>query len=371
VAARSAAPDLSIAIIDRARFPRDKLCGGAITGGGLRELELAGLELRVVHVPVSEVELRVDGRRVRGRLPRPAAVVRRREWDADLVNQARARGVTVLEEAPLLGLSEEVADTGAGPIAFRALVCADGSAGPSRRLLGLQPGVRAPLREAWVPGEGAARLVFDLDAAGVQGYAWRFPSRAEDGSLLENCGIYAAELEPGFDLSRALAGWAKSEGLAVEGQPEAWALRLAEPGGPVGQGRALLCGDALGADPLAGEGIRYALWSGRIAGRLAGQALHRGKRPSLRRYRRRLALSRSGVTLWLFVHLARRIHRLAPRPGDWRGMALDRAVVAGLASAISGAPLFTTGAALLWRYALLRGGVGRSGRQPSTRELDG
>jgi len=347
VAARRAVPDLHVVLVDSARFPRDKLCGGAITGGGLLEMERAGLALRIPHAVVRSVRLRLDGASVRVEMPRPAAVVRRLEWDADLLAQARQAGAVVIEEAPLQGLRGDVADTGAGPIAFGALVCADGVAGPSRRLLGLPPGRRAPLREALAAGRGQEDLVFDLDA-GVEGYAWRFPCLV-GARPVENAGIYS--LGGASDLGGALAQWAEGERLRI-GPPEAWSLRLWERGGPVGAGRALLAGDALGADRLTGEGIRYALWSGRIAGDLAARATRRGGGPTagglLRwAYRARLAVSRSGVALSLFRSLAARLYGGGPR---WRRLARDREVIEALAALVSGAAPPRPLLALLLRY---------------------
>jgi flavin-dependent dehydrogenase len=347
VAARRAAPDLRVVLVDSARFPRDKVCGGAITGGGLLEMERAGLALRVPHAVARFVTVRVDGASVRVELPRPAAVVRRLEWDADLLAQAREAGAVVIEGAPLLGLRGDVAETGAGPIGFAALVCADGAAGPSRRLLGLPPGRRAPLREALSAERGQEDLVFDLDAL-VPGYAWRFPCLA-GARAVENAGVYS----PGgaSDLGEALARWAEGEGLRT-GPPEAWSLRLRERGGPVGAGRALLAGEALGADALTGEGIRYALWSGRIAASLAARAIRRQGTPwaegRLRlAYRARLAASRSGVVLSLFRSLALRLHGGEPR---WRRLAGDRDVIGALAELVSGAAPPRPLMALLLRY---------------------
>ncbi len=345
LAARRTAPGLRLLVVDAARFPRDKPCGGAITGGGLRELELGGLALRVPHATARHAVLRVEGRSLRVPLPRPAAVVRRLEWDADLVAQIRDRGVEVAEEAPLRSLARDgaafLALTGAGPVRCRALVAADGAAGPSRRLLGLAPGRRAPLREEAAPGS-QGELVFDLDAAPA-GYAWRFPCLVA-GAPACSVGIYSMESTP--FLSAQLRHWVEREGLPAPGAPgpgaapgagggaAAWSLRLWQPGGPVGLPGALLAGEALGADPLAGEGIRYALWSGRIAGEVAGRALARGEPPAPARYRRRLRLSRSGSTLALLSRLGPRLH--GP-DRSWRRLAADPGVAAALAALVSGA----------------------------------
>ena len=381
LAARRSAPGLRLLVVDAARFPRDKPCGGAITGGGLRELDRCGLALRVPHVTVGHAVLRVDGRGLRVALPRPAAVVRRLEWDHDLLAQVRDGGVEVAEGAAMRSLAREgrafLAGTAAGPVRCRALVCADGAAGPSRRLLGLPAGRRAPLRER-VARHGQGDLIFDLDA-GPAGYAWRFPC-LQAGAPAESVGIYSMESTP--SLSAALLHWMEREGLApgragagpagpgAGGAADAavgnaaaggtadtggvapWSLRLWEPGGAVGVPGALLAGEALGADPLAGEGIRYALWSGRLAGEVAARTLARGKAPAPRSYRLRLGLSRSGMALALLARLG---HRLHGGDGRWRRLAADPAVAAALAALVSGAHPAGPIARLLLRYRALGG----------------
>jgi flavin-dependent dehydrogenase len=328
VAARAAEPGVRVTVIDAARFPRDKPCAGCLTGGGLRELELAGLALRVPHVVATHALLRADGQSRRVELPHPAVVVRRLELDADLVAQARAAGAVVLEERALVGLDGAVAETPAGPIRFRALVAADGVGGASRRALALPPGERAPLRELHAAAARQWDLLFDLDA-GVPGYAWRFPC-LEGGRPAETCGVYA--LQGGGALDAALARFVRREELAG-GAAVGYALRLYQPGAPVGAGRALLAGDALGGDPLLGEGLRYALWSGRIAGDLAARAAARGRAPSVARYRAALLATRSGLLLELLARLAPRLYGPEPR---WRRAALDARVAAALAALVSG-----------------------------------
>jgi menaquinone-9 beta-reductase len=345
VAARAAAPALTVLVVDAARFPREKLCGGAITGGGLRELALAGLALRVRHAVATHAVLRAGGVARRVELPEPAVTVRRVELDHDLVAQARAAGADVVEGARLRGLRGDVADTAAGPVRFRSLVAADGASTAARRALGLPAGRRAPLREALVAGARQRDLVFDLDAA-AEGYAWRFPC-LDAGRPAENVGAYS--LAGARAAAAGLARFAAQEALPLEGV-EAGALRLFEPRGAYGVRGALLAGEALGADPLVGEGIRYALWSGRIAGALAARALARGRRPSPAAYRAALAATRSGATLALAALLAPRLHGGDPR---WRALASDPSVARALAALASGAAPLGPVLALLGRFAAL------------------
>ncbi len=343
-AARSAlaeVPGLRILAVDAARFPRDKPCGGAIPGGGRRELALAGLELRVPHARASHARLRAGGDEMRVALPVPAVVVERRAFDADLVAQVRAAGAETLEDAPLLELETGLARTGAGDVAFRGLVVADGASAMGRRVLGLPAGRRVPLREARAP-RGQEDLVFDLDA-GVSGYAWRFPSPGA-GAPAESLGAYAFA---GGGVDAALSAWAASEGLPSTGA-RAWSLRVRDRDEPAGVDGALLAGEALGVDPLAGEGIRYALWSGRIAGRLAARAILAGRAPSPGAYRRALGRTRTGAVLALFVRLAPLLYGPDPR---WRRAAADPAVAAAFAGLVSGGRILPQVARLLVRYA--------------------
>ena len=279
---------------------------------------------------MTHAALRIDGVTRRVALPRPAAVVRRVELDADPVSQVRRAGAEVREGAALRRLEPGRALTSSGPIAFRALVAADGVGGPARRALGLPPGRRVPLRETHLDAPGETDLLFDLDAV-ARGYAWRFPC-VVGGHAAESCGVYS--LQRSGSVGSAMTEFMAREGLVTDAPIQPSALRLFEPFGPVGAGSALLAGDALGADALAGEGIRYALWSGRIAGTLAAGALRRGRSPSLREYRARLLASRSGVLLQLGAHLASRLHGAEPR---WRRVAADPRVAAALAALVSGA----------------------------------
>jgi menaquinone-9 beta-reductase len=329
VAAKRAAPSLAVTVIDRATFPREKLCGGALSGGGLRELERAHLLLRVPHALATHAVVRCASRSSRVRLPYPAAIVRRYEFDADLVAQARAAGAVVLEGVTFHGLEGPSAATSRGPIAYRILIAADGVGGASRRALGLPAGKRVPLRETRLRSGGRAELLFELDAE-LPGYAWRFPC-IEEGCAAETGGVFAADREG--ELAPALSRFLEREGLPG-GAVRPGAIRLFDPAGQVGRAEALLVGEALGVDPLAGEGIRYALWSGRIAGRLAARSAAHGRPLSLARYRRELGCSRSGLVLSLSVHLAKRLYGVDER---YRRLATNRRVGELFAALVSGA----------------------------------
>src|SRR5215510_16329716 len=94
----------AVTLVDRARFPRDKICGDGLTTGALRLLEGLGLDPATVGSwqAVDDVVVRGPaGHQVSFPLPRGrgtyAAIARRTELDAALVDRARAEGVTVRE----------------------------------------------------------------------------------------------------------------------------------------------------------------------------------------------------------------------------------------------------------------------------------
>src|SRR6185503_6085091 len=131
-----------VVCLDKARFPRDKPCGGGLTGHARAALAALGLEVRVPHVPCREGRI-VYGRHARDvRLERPVDVVRRRDFDADLVAQARERGIEIVEGE---GLASFEVDAGARAVRVttttgrvrvaRVLVGADGAGSRVRRAL--------------------------------------------------------------------------------------------------------------------------------------------------------------------------------------------------------------------------------------------
>src|SRR5688572_12588957 len=91
-----------VMVVDRATFPRDKICGDGLTAGALRLLDGLGLEPSAVPSwkPVDDVVVRSpSGHEVTFPLPRGeglyAVVARRAELDAALLDVARAAGAKV------------------------------------------------------------------------------------------------------------------------------------------------------------------------------------------------------------------------------------------------------------------------------------
>lgn len=309
-------------VLERERYPRHKLCGGGITPFGLAQLRRLGLRLKVPYVPVRELHFCYRGRTIR--LPGdPALVVVRREaFDAWLAQEARARGVQVLEGQRVLGLERTpdglMVHTERETFLARAVVGADGSKGLVRRAQGAaaQPPRAARLLEVLTPAsgaepefvEGVARFEFSPVRQQLQGYAWDFPSLVAGRPTL-NQGVYDARVaarRPKASLPRLLATHLGQPPEQVEGHP----IHRFTPWNRFAGPRLLLVGDAAGADPLFGEGIGPALAYGEVAARALHAAFRRGDL-SFQTYRRQVLTSPVGRYLLLRWYVAWWCYRLS------------------------------------------------------------
>ncbi|MDT8856870.1 FAD-dependent monooxygenase [Paracoccaceae bacterium Fryx2] len=137
-AARTAG--LSVALIDKARFPRDKLCGGAVSGRGLRHLrEVFGAGIPAdMALTVRRVRI-MAGERLLGELDHvtPLHLVMRHVFDAFLRDQAVAAGAEDFCGQRILSLDLDAGrvELAAGTLQGRVVIGADGAASPVARAL--------------------------------------------------------------------------------------------------------------------------------------------------------------------------------------------------------------------------------------------
>ena len=278
-----------VVIVDRATFPRDKICGDGLTTASLRELEELGVEPSSIESwnPVDDVIVRSpSGRTVTFPLPRGAgqyaAIATRWDLDAALVDRARKEGVVVLEGAALESLedgTDHVAvTTSRGDLTARYVIAADGMWSPSRKALGLTaPGYLGEWHAfrqyfSHVTGPAAHHLVVSFEADLLPGYFWAFPlpgGRANVGFGIERDRKHRVQdmkrLWPDL-LARPHLRELLGPDATPEGTHRAWPIPAQISRVPAGTGRVLFVGDALSAcDPMTGEGIGQALESGRLA----------------------------------------------------------------------------------------------------------
>ncbi|HEX9102923.1 MAG TPA: FAD-dependent monooxygenase [Polyangia bacterium] len=354
-----------IVVLDRARFPREKPCGGGLTGHAEAAMAALGLELAVPSVPSPRAEVRFWDFRREVTLGKPVRVIRRDDFDASLVAQARDRGVEVREGAPLAGFAvdSDGVDVGVGQgggerLRARVLVGADGVGSRVRKQLnGGSDGTPIRLFRLEVPARGAWRsdaMLYDFSPMtdGLRGYLWVFPV---DGDRL-NVGLMhdPAVARSGGELEALLRRHLGRLGITLPKAARGWPAFGYQPSAPIAAPRLVTVGDAAGIDALTGEGIAVGMEQAQVAAAAIVAALGSGDF-RFAGYRRAVRRATVGRELAIDRWLARLLYR-----GDWqRWLSLvlcDERVLELYAARVSGSEVLAdrSGALLaaLARHAL-------------------
>jgi len=308
----------AVLLLDRARFPRDKTCGGGVTG---RARAAAPCPLDdVVETVVSEADLRsVDGRVAR-RAGRSPLVYMTQRWRLDhhLATQAAAAGAEFRDDARCTRIALD-RDGGSlivdgRRVRARIVIGADGANGTAATQLGLGGNRRLMLAleghldlELAPPELRTGRLV--LESGSIRGgYAWSFPKADH-----LNIGI-GGWIDEGPELRVQLAAFCRRLGVDPDAlEPlrghrlplRAFRSRLATT-------NACVVGDAAGlVDPLTGDGIYESFLSGRLAAEACAERLL-GDEQALLRYSRTVtrALAPQFASSWALKHAFDRVPRL-------------------------------------------------------------
>jgi flavin-dependent dehydrogenase len=283
------APELAgrVVLLERARYPRDKPCAGALGSRGDVLLRGLGVDADVPGVPIEGVSFRGAEAEVHAAPGRIGRVIRRIDLDAALANAARSRGVEVREGVRVDAVTDSpagpVVETSAGRMRGRVVVGCDGVGSVVRRALGLGAGrLRAQVLEVDtepVRGDPDRSLLhFDASDHRLPGYAWDFPTLV-DGRPLVCRGVYRLKLEGDPiddvpDVSVFLSGRLRARGIDLSRcTNKRYAERGFESTGCLARGALMLVGEAAGIDPVTGEGIAQAIEYGVLAGRFLARNL--------------------------------------------------------------------------------------------------
>lgn len=307
-----------LVLVDKARFPRPKLCGGGVTFRGTELLrELTGQPLGGGVTTGLEFLSSVGSFAVREKGPQ--WIYDRGELDHQLLEAVRARGVEIREGETVTALEPAhdawaiTTKSGAGTRTerFEWVVGADGANGLSRRASGLPGGIVGRLVEGVFEAVDAAErpdtLYFDFDPIcdRIPGYAWIFPYFKGGRVVGWKLGVMDGRgVVPGERLREWTLRYAEERGYRlldpkVAGYPERywdWRSRAHRPG-------LVLVGEAWGIDALLGEGIAPAMFSADYAARRVKESLDRGLR-RIDGYERGFLFSAEGSNLWFQARLA-------------------------------------------------------------------
>jgi menaquinone-9 beta-reductase len=297
----------SVIVLDRAKFPRDKVCGDCVGPMALIELDALGVPQMDGYSQTNigrRGALYLDGEELISLLfpdiagvPQYARVIPRLMLDNFVVDAARQAGARVMEGFALTNFSldgDAVAIEAKGPrgtftLRAQLLIGADGSSSTVARIM---RGSLPPRRDRMVAARAyftnvigpEDRLDLYVSRDCFPGYYWLFPT----GNREANVGLGVAlqtlpahELAPAAMLQRFLhddpALAARVRNATLRGKIIGWPLMTYNHRLPIVADRLMLIGDAAGLiNPLNGEGIQYALLSARWAAETVAPCLRDG-----------------------------------------------------------------------------------------------
>jgi geranylgeranyl reductase family protein len=269
-----------VLLLDRASFPRDKPCGGGVT---LRAAAQIPVSIDpVVEQVISTTELAFRYKRMfpRGTGGPLVYMTQRVRLDHFLVEQAVKAGAELREGVKVTGVETDgrgaTVTAGTERLTAEAVVGADGVNGVAARALGLGGNKTIGVAlEANVPytkidrERWRGRILLELGAV-PGGYAWLFP-KGEHVNL--GVGSWAGEAPR---LRTHLARLCEAVGVRMEDLEATRGYRLPcrTADSILSRGRGLVVGDAAGlVDPLTGDGMYEAFFSGRCASEAIGRLL--------------------------------------------------------------------------------------------------
>lgn len=172
-------------LIDRATFPRDKICGGGLTPRSYKLLQRLLPEFKYNYNSVQRMKLCIDGEQVLDfQMKEDLRIVKRCEFDAQLLDTYLKGGGQFINE-PLTAIEEQgkkvIATLKSGrQIECDYLVGADGANSRVRKYLNPHCSHGILCMEQYAPKSPENAVVVNLSRNYDQGYYYSFPNEAAD-----------------------------------------------------------------------------------------------------------------------------------------------------------------------------------------------
>lgn len=278
------APELTskTILIEKAKYPRDKLCGGGVGAWSGVVLKNLDVKLSIPSLTVSDIEFIFGKNTFNLHQPNSFMMVRRTDFDQALAKIAINRGLLLNENETFLNFTRKndflYVKTDKSAYKLKILVGADGSISKVRQKmrtsnishLAQTLEVFAPSNSRYDSEYDKKKIVVDMtyQNQGLQGYVWHVPCIKDRtpfiGHGLVDFRVYPHK--PRADLKKIFSQELNLRNIKVN--QKMWRshpIRWPSKEDMVSKPNIILAGDAIGIEPAFGGGIHFALSYGDIA----------------------------------------------------------------------------------------------------------
>ncbi len=277
-------PDLAskCVLIEKEKYPRDKVCGGALGGWTETILEQLKFKVNVPSVPIHTAECRLGKEIYQHKQHNFFRIVRRIEFDHALVKTAVNRGLKLYENEIFTDVIRKtnhlLIQTNQREYKVRVLIGADGALSRVRHNMNpLKKPRLTPAIEIFSLADqnydheffkNTVTIDFSQVTEGLQGYVWHFPCLYENQPFM-NHGIGDFRIyqnKQRADLKKIFTRELHARNIHIS--PKYWSshpITILEEDCTLSEPNILLVGDAAGIDSAIGGGIHLALSYGDVA----------------------------------------------------------------------------------------------------------
>lgn len=259
----------STLVLEKATLPRYKPCGGGVSPAIAQWFDFDFTP--VIDNTIAKVQYTWkmgDPVEAKLKMAQPMWMVRREAFDRFIIDRAQERGAEIKDNTEVQAIelkndSWEI-KTSNGSFAARYLIAADGVSGPVAGWLGFKP--RKPFAgaslevETSVPNDRQNTAYFEFGSL-KNGFIWSFP---KSNGYSISAGFFRPKGGKPEELQKQLINYAVASGINLDkSQYSEYQMSLWTENQPLNATRSLLVGEAAGVvDPLTGEGIRPAIFTG-------------------------------------------------------------------------------------------------------------
>lgn len=259
--------EISFCIIDKNRFPRQKLCGGGLTNKSINMLKRLDLKIEnISKTPCKNVMIEVKNVKKELELNNSIVMIDRIDFDNNILNQID--GDIFLGEN-IIEIKDNILITDKNSYEFKHIIFADGVNGYSRKLIENR---KFGFCVEYESEKLTDKVILNFSAIN-DGYGWIFPKEKHTTIGLGNFD------ENKCDYINLICEFAKKYNFEIDKTKirgyhiPLYSKEIYEKS--VIDNKFILIGDAASlVDPISGEGIYYALTSGMYAAQSIIQTLN-------------------------------------------------------------------------------------------------